>query len=68
VKLLSAFGDELPLIQKVQAEGIDILACGRSLTTEHMSESELAPGIKSVPFGAVWIVNREKQGWQYIRP
>jgi uncharacterized protein len=68
VKLLSGFGDELPLIQKVLAEGIDILACGRSLTTEHMSESELAPGIKSVPFGAVWIVNREKQGWQYIRP
>jgi intracellular sulfur oxidation DsrE/DsrF family protein len=68
VKLLSAFSDELPLIQKVQAEGIEVLACGRSLATEHMSEGELAPGIRNVPFGAVWIVSREKQGWQYIRP
>lgn len=68
VKLLNAFSDELPLIQKVQAEGIEVLACGRSLATEHMSETELAPGIRNVPFGAVWIVNREKQGWQYIRP
>jgi uncharacterized protein len=68
VRLLSAFSDELPLIQKVQAEGIVVIACGRSLATEHMSPDELAPGIRNVPFGAVWIVKREKQGWQYIKP
>lgn len=68
VKLLGAFSDELPLIQKVQAEGIEVIACGRSLSTEHMDKDELAPGIRNVPFGAVWIVQREKQGWQYIRP
>ena len=40
----------------------DLLACGRSLTTEHMSERELAPGIKTVPFGAVWIVTQPFHG------
>lgn len=68
VKLLAAFGDEQPLIQKVQGEGIKVIACGRSMTTEHMPESDLAPGVKVVPFGAVHLVNREKQGWQYIKP
>ena len=68
IHLLTSFSDELPLIQKVQGEGIDVIACGRTLKTEKMSESDLAPDVKVVPFGAVHIVNREKQGWQYLKP
>ncbi len=68
VKLLTAFSNEVPLIQKIQGEGIKIIACGRSLKSEHMNESDLAPDITVVPFGAVHIVNRQKQGWQYIKP
>ena len=67
VKLLTAFSDEAPLIQKVLDEGIQIIACGRSLKSEHIDESDLAPGVTVVPFGAVHIVNRQKQGWQYIK-
>jgi intracellular sulfur oxidation DsrE/DsrF family protein len=68
VKFLNAFGDELPLIQKVQEEGIIVVACGRSLATEHMHEKDLASGVRVVQFGAVHIVERQKEGWQYIRP
>lgn len=68
VQFLTAFSDALPLIQKVQSEGIKVIACGRSLETEKVALSDLAPEIKVVQFGAVHIVNREKQGWQYIKP
>lgn len=68
VKLLTALSDEEPLIQKVQAEGIKIIACGRSLKTDHVSEDDLTPGIPVVPFGAVYIVQRQKAGWQYFKP
>jgi|GEM_PF-2225055 len=68
VELLTEMSDEIPLIQKVQSEGIKIIACGRSLETEKMKASDLAPGIQVVPSGGVWIVNRQKQGWQYIKP
>lgn len=68
VKLLTAFSDEVPLIQKVQSEGIKVIACGRSLKSEHLKDSDLASNITVVPFGAVHIVNRQKQGWQYIKP
>ena len=67
VKLLTTFSDEAPLIQKVLGEGIHVIACGRSLKSEHIVESDLAPGVTVVPFGAVHIVNRQKQGWQYIK-
>ena len=67
VKLLTTFSDEAPLIQKVLDEGIHVIACGRSLESEHIVDSDLAPGVTVVPFGAVHIVNRQKQGWQYIK-
>lgn len=67
VRLLTAFSDELPIVQKAQAAGIVVIACGRSLKTDDIKESDMAPDIRVVPFGAVWIVNRQKQGWQYIR-
>lgn len=67
VKLLTAFSDEVPLIQKILDEGIRVVACKRSLDAMNIDETELAPGISVVPFGAVHIVNRQKQGWQYIK-
>ena len=68
VRLLTALSDEEPLIQKVQAEGIKIIACGRSLKTDHIKKDDLTPGIPVVPFGAVYIVQRQKAGWQYFKP
>lgn len=68
VKLLTEDSEEVPLIQKVQGEGIKIIACGRSMKTDNVNESFLASGIKVIPFGAVHIVNRQKQGWQYFKP
>lgn len=68
VKFLSEDSDELPLIQKVQSEGIKVLACGRSMQTDNVKAADLISGISVTPFGAVHIVNRQKQGWQYFRP
>lgn len=67
VKLLTAFSDDLPAIQKVLDGGIRVIACGRSLKALELSEDDMAPGISVVPFGAVHIVNRQKQGWQYLK-
>lgn len=68
VKFLTEDSEELPLIQKVQSEGIKVIACGRSMKTDNMKETDLAAGVTVTPFGAVHIVNRQKQGWQYFRP
>lgn len=68
VKLLTEDSPEVPLIQKMQSEGINIIACGRSMKTDNVQESTLAPGVTVTPFGAVHIVNRQKQGWQYFKP
>lgn len=68
VKLLTEDSEEVPLIQKMQSEGIKIIACGRSMKTDNVEKSSLAAGVTVTPFGAVHIVNRQKQGWQYFKP
>lgn len=68
VKALTTFSDEGPLIQQAQDQGIKILSCGRSMTTFHVKKADLLPGIPVVPYGAVYILQREKAGWQYFRP
>lgn len=68
VKLLTPLSDEEPLIQTVQGEGIKVIACGRSLKTDHVKKSDLDPGIPVVPFGAVYILERENDGWVYFKP
>lgn len=68
VQLLTAFSDEVPLIQKARNDGIKVIACGRSLKTDNVKVEDLVPGISVVPFGAVYIVERQQQGWQYFKP
>lgn len=68
VKFLTVDSEDLPLIQKIQSEGIKIVACGRSLKTDNVNTTDLIADIAVTPFGAVHIVNRQKQGWQYFRP
>ena len=58
VQFLTELSDEVPLIQKMQEEGMTVIACGRSLETDHVKEDTLAAGIKVIPFGAVHIVNQ----------
>ncbi|MDA8382703.1 MAG: hypothetical protein M0037_06505 [Betaproteobacteria bacterium] len=68
IKKLTAFSDALPLIQQDQTDGIKVVACERSMKTDHVKRSDLAPGVVVVPFGAVHIMRRESQGWSYFRP
>lgn len=68
VKWLTPLSVEEPLIQTVEGDGIKVIACGRSLKTDHVKKSDLDPGISVVPFGAVYIMERESEGWAYFKP
>ena len=68
VKFLTADREEAPLVQKMLDEGMKVIACGRSMTTDNVKKDDLAQGVIVVQYGAVHIVNRQKQGWQYFRP
>lgn len=68
VKLLTAFGPEEALIHRIADQGIKVIACGRSLKSDKVSAKSLAFDVEVVPYGAVHIMEREHQGWEYFKP
>jgi len=55
-------------VSKAAASGIQVRACAYTLGVRHLSPDKLAPGVKTVPFGALEIVDKQQEGWAYIKP
>lgn len=53
--------------QRPEQPEIHVLACRNALNAHHVDESELAAGIQVVPAGIAWLVQRQREGWAYVR-
>jgi len=49
-------------------QSIDVVACGETMQTTHVTEADLIGGVRVVPGGLIEIVQRQQAGWSYIRP
>jgi len=54
-------------IGEVQKEGVVFSACNASMKQQKVKENDLVDGVKVVPFGAKRIMERQEQGWTYLR-
>lgn len=48
--------------------GVEFVACGNTMRTKKIKESELIDGTEVVTAGIVEMIERVKSGWTYIRP
>ena len=55
-------------VSKAAESGILIRACGYTMGVIRWGPEKLAPGVQVVPFGALEIVDKQSQGWAYIKP
>jgi uncharacterized protein len=55
-------------VSKAAESGIQMRACAYTLSVRHLSPDKLAAGVKTVPFGALEIVEKQNEGWAYIKP
>jgi intracellular sulfur oxidation DsrE/DsrF family protein len=55
-------------IAEATAAGIKIVACENTMHGQHLSRSDMLNGIGYVSAGVVEIVQRQQQGWSYVRP
>jgi len=51
----------------VQKENIDFVICEGTMKRHNTNQSELIEGVKSVPDGILEIVNKQQEGWGYIK-
>lgn len=55
-------------VSRAAKNGIQMRACAYTLSVRRLSPDKLAPGVKTVPFGALEIVDKQNEGWAYIKP
>jgi uncharacterized protein len=65
LKLDSPVGNR---IAEAAAAGVKIVACENTMHGQHLSRSDMLNGIGYVSAGVVEIMQRQQQGWSYIRP
>ena len=47
---------------------VALLACGTTMRKAKLTEADLAGGVKVVPGGVIHIMQRQREGWAYVRP
>lgn len=55
-------------ITEVGKAGIKFSACENTMRNQKLTKDDMHPGISYVPAGVVQIMQRQSQGWAYIRP
>ena len=47
---------------------VGLIACGTTMKKAKLTEADLASGVKVVPAGVIHIMQRQREGWNYVRP
>ena len=55
-------------LDEAKRNGVKLLACGNTMTMTHTSRDALNRSVDIVPAGVVEIMERQKEGYAYVRP
>lgn len=61
----SSVAEDLEMLAK--KDNIDFVICQGTMKRHEVAESELIEGVKSVPDGILEIIEKQQQGWGYIK-
>lgn len=55
-------------VRSLMTYDVEFIACGNTMTTYKLKNSELLEDVEVVTAGIVELIERQKKGWTYIRP
>ena len=55
-------------IKRLMKEGVIFSACANTMHAMHKKVADLVPGARKIPGGVVQIMERQEEGWDYIKP
>ena len=55
-------------VQDAIAAGVEFVACGNSMKAQKLTKDDLVEGISVSVAGYVELMQRQQQGWAYLRP
>lgn len=68
IKMVGSDSSVANRVSKAAEKGILVRACGYTMSVINWGPEKLASGVTTVPFGALEIVDRQNEGWAYIKP
>lgn len=55
-------------VEEAGKAGVKIVACENTMRGQKLTQADMLSGIGYVPAGVVKLMQRQQQGWAYIRP
>jgi intracellular sulfur oxidation DsrE/DsrF family protein len=55
-------------IDEAVSSGVKVVACENTMKGQKLTQADMLKGIGYVPAGVVEIMQKQQQGWAYIRP
>ena len=55
------------LVAAALAQGVKVLACGETMKALLLEKDDLLPNVAIVPGGIIEILDRQNEGWRYIK-
>jgi intracellular sulfur oxidation DsrE/DsrF family protein len=55
-------------VAEATAAGVKVVACENTMRGAHLSHGDMLNGIGYVSAGVVEVMQRQQQGWSYVRP
>lgn len=55
-------------LKEANANGVALRACGNTMKAQKLTQNDLQADVKVVPAGVIEIMNKQKEGWAYVKP
>ncbi len=68
INMLKFDSETAPRLKKASADGVALIACGTTMRKQKLTAKDLDEHIKVVPAGVIEIMNKQREGWAYIKP
>jgi uncharacterized protein len=68
IGMLKASGPVEPRITAALTDGVKVVACENTMKNTKLTKADMIPGIGYVPAGVVEIMEKQREGWAYVRP
>lgn len=55
-------------VDEALASGVKVMACENTMRNQKLAKGDMLPKVGYVPSGVVELMQKQQQGWAYIRP
>jgi hypothetical protein len=68
IDMLKLESEVAPRVDEVISNGVNVVACENTMHGEHLTPADMLPDLNFTRTGVVYLMEKQKKGYAYIRP